>query len=189
MEFSADKLPSETSCLAEHKQPLYEVVDSANRPLCLLSEREILEQGLWGRSAFCLVRVGKSWLIGPTEDADFGFSCGGRLPALCPPEDFCAHLSQKVWGILPKVVNRLCVFMPCMENGNTFATVYEALPARGTRLNARQKAHAVSLSDLQILWHTDTTFEPFFRMFLTRGLLSSGACGKRCQSLVVDNAV
>lgn len=105
---------------------LREVVDEADRPLCLLPEAAILRQGLRHRAVALLLRdhAGRT-LLRPGR-AGWDFSSRALPQAFEAVEDCCRRLLAQDWkleGLAPRVLRRV---EARPETGMAFLTVFTA---------------------------------------------------------------
>ena len=118
---SLSSLPSHSSSPA-----LREVVDEADRPLCLLAEAAILRQGLRHRAVALILRdtAGRA-LFRPGADG-WDFSSRALPQAMEATEDCCRRLLETEWrlaGLAPRVLRRVDA---CAETGMAFLTIFTA---------------------------------------------------------------
>ncbi|MDE7370830.1 MAG: NUDIX hydrolase [Desulfovibrio sp.] len=120
-----------------HQTPgpaLREVVDAADRPLCLLPEAVLLRQGLRHRAVALILRdtSGRA-LLRPGADG-WDFSSRALPQAMEATEDCCRRLLETEWhlpGIAPRVLRRVGA---CAETGMAFLTIFTArIPAATAR--------------------------------------------------------
>ena len=105
---------------------LREVVDEADRPLCLLAEAAILRQGMRHRAVALLLRdnAGRA-LLRPGADG-WDFSSRALPQAMEATEDCCRRLLETEWrlaGLAPRVLSRVDA---CAETGMAFLTIFTA---------------------------------------------------------------
>ncbi|MDE6734395.1 MAG: NUDIX hydrolase [Desulfovibrio sp.] len=105
---------------------LREVVDAADRPLCLLPEAVLLRQGLRHRAVALILRdtSGRA-LLRPGADG-WDFSSRALPQAMEAVEDCCRRLLKTEWnlaGIAPRVLRRVDA---CAETGMAFLTLFTA---------------------------------------------------------------
>ncbi|MDE7241206.1 NUDIX hydrolase [Desulfovibrio sp.] len=118
---------------------LREVVDEADRPLCLLPEAAILRQGLRHRAVALLVRdsAGRA-LLRPDLQRCWDFSSRALPHALEAPEDCCRRLLATDWKLDSLAPRRLRRVAACPETGMAFLTIFTArIPAATARELAR----------------------------------------------------
>lgn len=114
---------------------LREVVDEADRPLCLLREAALLRQGLRHRAVALLLRdsVGRA-LLRPDEHLGWDFSSRALPHALEAVEDCCRRLLATDWklgSLAPRLLGRVAA---SPETGMAFLSIFTArIPAATAR--------------------------------------------------------
>lgn len=114
---------------------LREVVDEADRPLCLLPEAALLRQGLRHRAVALLLRdsAGRA-LLRPGPRAGWGFSSFALPHALEAVEDCCRRLLAADWQLESLVPHALRRVDACAATGMAFLTIFTArIPAATAR--------------------------------------------------------
>ena len=123
---------------------LREVVDEADRPLCLLPEASILRQGLRHRAVALLLRdsAGRA-LLRPDAPTGWDFSSRALPQALEAAGDCCRRLLAADWkldALAPRVLRRVAA---SPETGMAFLTIFTArIPAATARALAMPGALA-----------------------------------------------
>ena len=113
---------------------LREVMDEADRPLCLLPESAILRQGLRHRSVALLLRdsAGRA-LLRPGADG-WDFSSRALPHALEAVEDCCRRLLAQDWKLENLAPRRLRSVAAAPETGMAFLSIFTArIPAATAR--------------------------------------------------------
>ncbi|MBD5647858.1 MAG: NUDIX hydrolase [Desulfovibrio sp.] len=117
---------------------LREVVDEADRPLCLLAEAAILRQGLRHRAVALILRdnAGRALLRTGTDGWDFS---SRALPhALEAVEDCCRRLLAADWKLESLAPRRLRRVAASPETGMAFLNIFTArIPTATARELAR----------------------------------------------------
>lgn len=120
---------------------LREVVDSNDRPVCLLPEAVILRQGLCHRLVALVLRDTRGRvLLTPRESRAGGQEWGPSSLALPfageAREDCCRRLLTTDWNLEAARPWLKGVLAPCAESGTAFVALYEAriAPALATAL-------------------------------------------------------
>lgn len=114
---------------------LREVVDEADRPLCLLPEAALLRQGLRHRAVALLLRdtAGRA-LLRPDEQMGWDFSSRALPHALEAVEDCCRRLLATDWklaSLAPRLLRRVAA---SPETGMAFLSIFTArIPAATAR--------------------------------------------------------
>lgn len=111
---------------------LREVVDEADRPLCLLTEAALLRQGLRHRAVAVLVQDGAGRALLRPGDHGWDFSSRALPQAMEAAEDCCRRLLETEWrlaGLAPRVLRRV---EACAETGMAFLTIFTACIAGAT---------------------------------------------------------
>lgn len=118
---------------------LREVVDEADRPLCLLSEAALLRQGLRHRAVALIVRdsAGRA-LLRPDAHMRWDFSSRALPHVLEAAEDCCRRLLATDWRLVDLAPRELCRVGASPETGMAFLTIFTArIPAATARELAR----------------------------------------------------
>lgn len=110
---------------------LHEVVDSNDRPVCLLPEAVILRQGLCHRLVALVLRDTRGRvLLTPCESRAGGQEWGPSSLALPfageAREDCCRRLLTTDWSLEAARPWLKGVLAPCAESGTAFVALYEA---------------------------------------------------------------
>lgn len=104
---------------------LCEVVDKANRPLCLLDMATVASQNLPHRAVGVILRApGGRMLLRRQSSGLFCLSAFAILPAGGAAEDFRAELLKNRWGLENARVFREIHMPPLPANGNAFTTIF-----------------------------------------------------------------
>lgn len=124
-------MPLRSSLPPTHSPPLpsalREVVDEADRPLCLLPEAALLRQGLRHRAVALLLRdnAGRA-LLRPDAPSGWDFSSRALPLAFEAVEDCCRRLLAHDWklaGLAPHALRRVAA---SPETGMAFLTIFTA---------------------------------------------------------------
>lgn len=150
---------------------LHEVVDGANRPICLLGADEIKRQQLPHRALAVILRDSRGKLFLRHEnDGSFGFSARGMPDAGMAAGD-CFHRLTSVLdlgcGIIPR---QLGIYQPSDSTGAAFTWLFSGFLAGRPRV----PSFLAPLDKLEIkaLMKRGYPFDPFFRLVFDRGELS-----------------
>lgn len=111
---------------------LREVVDAADRPLCLLPEAVLLRQGLRHRAVALAILDDKGRALLRPGAAGWDFSSRALPQAMEAVEDCCRRLLGTEWrlaGVAPRVLRRVDA---CAETGMAFLTIFTARIAEAT---------------------------------------------------------
>ena len=111
---------------------LREVVDEADRPLCLLPEASLLRQGLRHRAVALILRDGAGRMLLRPGPAGWDFSSRALPQAMEATEDCCRRLLEAEWrlaGLAPRVLRRVDA---CAETGMAFLTIFTARVTEAT---------------------------------------------------------
>ena len=113
---------------------LREVVDEADRPLCLLPEATILRQGLRHRAVALLLLDNADRALLMPGAAGWDFSSRALPQAMEATEDCCRRLLETEWrlaGLAPRLVRRVAA---APETGMAFLSIFTArIPAATAR--------------------------------------------------------
>lgn len=105
---------------------LREVVDEADRPLCLLPEAVLLRQGLRHRAVALILRDSAGRMLLRPGAAGWDFSSRALPQAMEAAEDCCRRLLEAEWR-LPELTPRLLRRVDaCAGTGMAFLTLFTA---------------------------------------------------------------
>lgn len=153
--------------------PLCEVLDRKNRPICLVSHKTALAQGLRHR-AFAVIlrgRDGRYILRGNGEN--FGFYEFSFTPYGMAAEDAAlAALAPRLGECLPRAVGRI---LPCPESRQAIVDLFVADVARhiAPELESNEGEWLFLTRDELAAFGGDAMLEPFLRHALSLGFFTN----------------
>jgi len=151
-----------------------EVVDSHNRPLCVVNRAEAMRQGLCHR-AVALLAMEKGWrmVLKYRAGSGWGVSSLARIPAGAGCEDCAKWLLGPEWRQPDGRLQFLGLWPPCTENGQAFVAFFSGRIASGLarqRCADAEQYMAVDYDELRgLAAHFGELLSPFLRMAVKKG--------------------
>lgn len=143
-----------------------EVVDNANRPICILEKDEVIGQNLCHRAVALLLRdnAGRYLLRRPNGES-WGFSAHEPLVAGLAAAEFCQVLARQSWNLEIIAPVQAAFHAPSPENGNAFTSLFCVLISSGALNLLAVNEDEYLLADageIRALIQMGYPFDPFF---------------------------